>query len=113
VLVVEDNLDTVHTFCALLRHMGHEAEYAINGYVALDIAREFRPEVVLLDIGLPGMDGYTVARALRRDFGADVHIHAVTAYGGDDSREAARKAGCERHIVKPVDPAVMESLVLE
>src|SRR3979409_2578086 len=67
VLVVEDNLDSVHTLAYLLSDMGHIVEYAINGYVALDVARRFRPDFALLDLGLPGMDGFKVGRQRRPD----------------------------------------------
>lgn len=99
------------TYCHPLRMSGHEVEFAINGYVAIDIAREFRPEVVLLDIGLPGLSGYEVARALRHELGNAVHIYAVTAYGSEQDCSAAIEAGCELHLSKPVEVAVLESLV--
>jgi len=111
VLVVEDNLDAVHTLCQLLRLSGHEVEFAINGYVAIDIARDFRPEVVLLDIGLPGLSGYEVARVLRQELGSAVRIYAVTAYGSEEDCRKALEAGCELHVRKPVEIAVLESLV--
>ncbi|HEX5477627.1 MAG TPA: response regulator, partial [Burkholderiales bacterium] len=65
VLVVEDNLDSVHSLVLLLRDMGHRVEYAINGYAALDVARKFRPEIVFMDLGLPGLDGFEVCGRLK------------------------------------------------
>jgi DNA-binding response OmpR family regulator len=67
ILVVEDNLDSVHSLAMLLRDMGHEVEYAINGYAALSVAQVFKPEVVFLDLGLPGLDGFEVCRAMKAD----------------------------------------------
>src|SRR4051812_49591435 len=84
ILVVEDNLDSVRSLVLLLRDMGHRVEYAINGYAALDIAQKFKPEIVFLDIGLPGMDGIEVCRELRKQPGMDkARIYSVTAYQDD------------------------------
>src|SRR3954464_7991886 len=65
VLVVEDNLDSVHAMAMLVKMMGHEVQFAINGFAALDVARQFRPDVVLLDIGLPDFSGYEIVRQLK------------------------------------------------
>jgi CheY-like chemotaxis protein len=111
VLVVEDNLDTVHGLTLLVRMMGHEVEFAINGYAALDIARKLRPEFVFLDLGLPGLDGYEVARRLKAEMGSDVRIIALTGYGSEDAREQSAGAGCEQHLIKPADPRFIESLL--
>jgi CheY-like chemotaxis protein len=111
VLVVEDNLDAVHSFAELVWRLGHKVEFAINGYVAVDTARRFRPEIVFLDLGLPGLDGYEVARKLRDELGDEVRIIAVTAYGAERDREASARAGCEQHLVKPVDPQFIASLL--
>ena len=106
VLVVEDNLDAVHTTCLLLRTLGHTAEYALNGYVALDVARRFKPDFVFLDIGLPGVDGFDVCRQLRRDPELmNAKIAMLTAYDSSRFRELANEAGCDDYYVKPLDPA--------
>jgi CheY-like chemotaxis protein len=103
ILVVEDNLDTVHTLVLLLRDMGHIVEYAINGYAALDAARKFLPEVVFLDLGLPGMDGFEVCTRLKKEPGMEgVRIISITAYGQDEYRKRSLEAGCELHLLKPV-----------
>src|SRR5688500_16572736 len=103
VLIVEDNIDGARTLTMLLRHAGHDVEYAINGYAALDIAKIFRPEVVFLDIGLPGINGYDVCRLLKREPALEkALIVAVTAYGTKEDRERAMAAGCHMHFVKPV-----------
>jgi CheY-like chemotaxis protein len=111
VLVVEDNPDTVHSFAKFLGQLGHKVEFAINGYAAPDVARSFRPEIVFLDLGLPGLDGHEVARRLREELGERMRIIAVTAYGRDEDREASALAGCEHHLVKPVDPQFIVSLL--
>jgi CheY-like chemotaxis protein len=111
VLIVEDNLDAVRTFATMVGRMGHKVEYAINGYVALDVARKFRPEVVFLDLMLPGIHGYDVARALKREFGDAVRIIVVSAYGTPEDKEESERAGAELHLVKPVDPEVIEDLL--
>src|SRR5712672_2722233 len=67
VLIVEDNLDSVHSLALLVADMGHTVEYAINGYVGLEVARRFRPDIVLLDIGLPGLNGYEVCGRIKKD----------------------------------------------
>jgi CheY-like chemotaxis protein len=111
VLVVEDNPDQARTLSMLVDLMGHEVRCAETGYAALETARSLRPEVVLLDLGLPGLDGFEVARRLRQEHGTAVRIIAVTAYASDTDRQESRDAGCELHLVKPADPKFIESLL--
>jgi len=110
VLVVEDNLDAVHSLVVLLRQDGHQVDFAINGYAALDVARRFQPEVLLLDLGLPGLDGFDVCRRLK-SASRDLRIIAVTAYASDEHRAKARAAGCDLHVVKPYDPQRLLAIV--
>jgi CheY-like chemotaxis protein len=108
VLIVEDNLDSVRALAELVRDIGHRVEFAINGYAALEIARRFKPQFVLLDLGLPGMDGYDVCRRLKREPGLEeARIIAVTAYGRNEHRVKSRAAGCALHLVKPVSPQAL------
>ena len=112
VLIVEDDIDAVRAFEALLISMGHVVEYAINGYVALDIAKRFRPDVIFLDLGLPGLNGYDVCSRLKSEPGFErTRIIAVTAYGHDDAKVRAKAAGCELHLLKPVAPSVIEEIL--
>jgi CheY-like chemotaxis protein len=103
VLVVEDNIDAVRTLSALISEMGHFVSYAINGYAALEIGRRMQPEFVLLDIGLPAMNGLDLCQRMKQDaaFAASRMI-ALTAYGDEFHRQRSREAGCELHLVKPV-----------
>ena len=112
VLVVEDNLDTVHSLRMLLQDMGHEVNYAINGYAAIDVARSFRPEFVFLDIGLPGMDGFEVCKRLKREPGLEgARVIAITGYGLEGDRRQSREAGFDHHFTKPVDPQKLLGLL--
>jgi signal transduction histidine kinase/ActR/RegA family two-component response regulator len=112
VLVVEDNLDAAESLAALLRLWGHEVQVVHDGLVALEAARRQRPEVVLLDIGLPGLDGYQVARRLRDEVGLhDALLVAMTGYGQPDDRRRSREAGIQHHYVKPVEPAILRELL--
>ena len=105
VLVVDDNADAREALKLLLEDEGHDVRSAGDGPSALEEARSFRPEVVLLDIGLPGMDGYEVARALRSEPGCErALIVAVSGYGQADDRERSRLAGFDQHLLKPVTP---------
>lgn len=111
VLVVEDNLDAVHTTCLLIRSLGHAVDYALNGFVALETARRFKPDFVFLDIGLPGVDGLDVCRQFRRDpelMSAKVAI--LTAYDSDKLRGLAQEAGCDHYFIKPLDPVELTRL---
>lgn len=104
VLVVDDNRDAADSLAALLELEGFEARTAHDGREALTTATDWRPDAVVLDIGLPGMDGYQVAAALRARFGRDgLQLVALTGYGQDSDREHARSAGFDRHLVKPVE----------
>ena len=112
ILVVEDNLDNVHSLVYLLRDLGHDVEYAINGYAALAAAKQFNPEFVLLDLGLPGMDGYELCRRFKREPAlGGVHVIAITAYGDAESRRRSADAGCEAHFVKPVNLQALGDLL--
>ena len=103
-LVVEDNVDAAHMLELALTLEGHEVHVAFDGHDAIEAASAFRPEVVVLDIGLPRMNGYDVARAIRELPGlGDVHIIAVTGYGQVADYEKSRKAGIDTHLVKPVE----------
>ena len=114
ILVVEDNLDGVHSLVLLLRDMGHEVEYAINGYAALDMAGRIRPEIVLLDLNLPGLSGFDVCRRIKANPALKgARVIALTAYTQDEYRQRATAMGCERYLVKPVDPRELEKLLSE
>jgi signal transduction histidine kinase/integral membrane sensor domain MASE1 len=113
VMVVDDNVDSAESLTVLLQLAGHEVRMAHDGPSALVLAREYRPEVVLLDIGLPaGMDGYEVAQRLRPDAGpAGVVLVALTGYGQEEDRRRAVQAGFDHHLVKPVDVARLTQLM--
>jgi len=102
VLIVDDNADSAESMALLARLWGHEAVIARDGPQALALAKDFRPETALLDIGLPGMDGYELARQLRQDARfRDLHLVAMTGYGRAEDRAAARDAGFDVHLTKP------------
>lgn len=103
VLVVDDNHDVALTLAALVRYNGHEVRTAHDGPAAIEAAASYRPQLVLIDIGLPGMDGYEVARTLRGQFGLnDAVLAALTGYGQEEDRRRSEEAGFDRHIVKPI-----------
>ncbi|HEX5128223.1 MAG TPA: PAS domain S-box protein [Usitatibacter sp.] len=115
VLVVDDNADAAQTLEMLLKSLGHEVQVANDGRQALEAASQFRPDIVLLDIGMPGMSGYEVARRLRslEPPGRPVRIVAVTGWGQDLDRQQSREAGFDVHLVKPVDIHQLESVLAE
>jgi CheY-like chemotaxis protein len=112
VLVVDDNLDAVHSMAMLLKLLGHEVQFAINGFAAIDVARKFRPEIILLDIGLPDFQGDDIARQLKWEPGLErTRIIAVTGRSDDEVRQRAIAAGCEQFFVKPLDMPTLEALL--
>jgi PAS domain S-box-containing protein len=109
ILVVEDNQDTAETLRDLLELHGYEVEIAYTGAEGLRMARALRPQVILCDIGLPGISGYEVAEELRRDpTTAASRLIAVTGYGGDEDRRLSEQAGFDLHLTKPVDPMELQ-----
>jgi signal transduction histidine kinase len=112
ILVIDDSVDTARGMVRLLELLGHEAITAHDGHSAIEAARTFRPDFVLLDIGLPGMNGYQVATALRGDeILKDAVIIAVSGYGQDEDRRRSRAAGFDHHLVKPLDIDSLISLI--
>ena len=112
VLVVDDNVDAARTLQAVLRSLGHEVDVAHDGPAALDLARERRPELVLLDISMPGMDGLEVARRLRRQPGLQrTRLAAVTGLSHESARRQSREAGFDAHLVKPLSPQDLARLL--
>jgi CheY-like chemotaxis protein len=110
-MVVDDNLDSAETMAELVKLSGHDVRTAHDGPSALECAREFHPQVILLDVGLPGMDGYELARRLRADGLAGELMVSVTGYGEDEDRRQAEEAGFHHHLIKPVSPDVLLRLV--
>jgi len=103
VLIVDDSEDMAETLSALLGERGHRVRIAPNGARALEALEQDAPDVVLLDVGLPDMDGYEVAAAMRARFAADLRIVAITGFTSDVVRERARRSGCDACLVKPFD----------
>jgi CheY-like chemotaxis protein len=104
VLLVDDNADSSEPLSLLLQVKGHETRIAMEGEQALVMADEFQPGCVVLDLGLPGMDGYEVARRLRqRPYGPDLVLVALTGWAGKEVRAKAAEAGFDYHLVKPVN----------
>lgn len=113
VLVVDDNADAGHTIAMTLELMGHEAKAVLDGSRALDVAPRFRPDLVLLDIGLPGMDGYEVAQRLRAiPEVAQARLVALTGYGQRGDRRRGFESGFDDYFVKPISPEVLEQLLV-
>jgi CheY-like chemotaxis protein len=113
VLVVDDNVDAAHAMAYVLKLGGHEVTIAHDGPGALAAATSKAPELVLLDIGLPGMDGYAVAGRMRAAGLHDVAIVAVTGYGREDDLRRSTEAGFDHHLVKPVDAAMVRRIIAE
>jgi PAS domain S-box-containing protein len=112
VLVVDDNRDAANSLALLLDHMGHETRVAHDGAEALEMAATYRPDIVLLDIGMPRMNGFDAARALRREpWGRDMTLIALTGWGQEHDRRSSQEAGFDHHLVKPVEPGSLLRLL--
>ena len=112
VLVVDDNVDAAELTAALLTMWGHEVHTVHDGLAVMAAVETFRPEIVLLDIGLPGMSGYDVARELRQHLEyKDLILAAMTGYGQADDRRRSKEAGFDQHLTKPIDPALLEAFL--
>ena len=111
ILVADDNRDAADSLQRVLALFGHEVRVAYDGASAMRISGEFRPRVAILDIGMPGTDGYEVARSLRRQGG--VTLVALTGWGQDADRRRAAEAGFDHHLIKPVDPQMLNSLLAD
>ncbi|HEY0511037.1 MAG TPA: ATP-binding protein [Thermoanaerobaculia bacterium] len=112
VLVVDDSEDTAEMMTALLEMDGHDVRTAHSGPAALEVAAAFHPDVAVLDIGLPGLDGYQVAQRLREDPGLkDLTLIAASGYGQDADLQRSREVGFDRHLVKPVDPRELREIL--
>ncbi|WP_406698787.1 ATP-binding protein [Singulisphaera sp. Ch08] len=111
-LIVDDNEDTVKCMARLLRLKGHEVATASTGLEAVERVSDFKPEIVLLDIGLPGMDGYQVAQKLRAEKACkDLLIIAISGYGQEEDRRRSTSSGFDHHLVKPIDHDALLSLI--
>ncbi len=112
VLVVDDNKDSALSLAMVLEIMGHETRVAHDGVEAVEVAAEMRPEVVLLDIGLPRLNGYDAARKIRALPGGDaIYLIALTGWGQEEDRRRSAESGFNLHMVKPVDPVAIENVL--
>ena len=111
VLVAEDVPDAADMLRMMLEAMGHTVRVAADGVQAVAIARDFEPHVVLLDLGMPRMDGFEAARQIREALGTRVVLVAVTGWGQDEDKDRAHHAGFDHHLTKPADPGVLEELI--
>jgi DNA-binding response OmpR family regulator len=112
ILVVDDNPDSASSLEKVLTLSGHEAMTAGDGLTAVAEAERFRPDVVLLDIGLPRLNGYDACRLIREhSWGANMILIAVTGWGEEEDRRRSRDAGFDGHLVKPVDPDELTGLL--
>jgi CheY-like chemotaxis protein len=112
VLVVDDNIDSAEVLGALLEHMGHEVFVAYTGARAMEMAHERRPDVVFLDLALPDVSGFEVARSMRKDVGlASARIVGLTGFGSDEHRRRGAEAGLDDYVVKPVEAGALMELL--
>ena len=111
ILVVDDSQDSAELLVLLLNSMGAAARAGYDGRSAVTMAEEISPRIVLLDIGLPDIDGYTVCRQLRERFGSTLRIVALTGWGQERDKQQAARAGFDGHLTKPANPAALEELI--
>jgi CheY-like chemotaxis protein len=110
---VDDNRDSAESLSRLLQLMGHKTMIAYDGPSGVDCAEQFHPEVALLDLGLPGIDGYELARRIRATpWGTTVVLIAATGWGAANDRRRSREAGFDHHMVKPIDLDELERLLV-
>jgi CheY-like chemotaxis protein len=113
ILVVDDNSDALESLSRMVAHMGNEVRQARDGLEALEIARTFQPDIVLMDLGMPNLNGYDAARRMRQEpWGRELSLVATTGWGQDDDRRRSAEAGFDRHLVKPVDMAALRELLV-
>jgi len=110
-LIIEDHDDAREALRALLELEGHRVDAAPTGPVGLELARRHAPDVALIDIGLPEVDGYEVARRMRRLEGPRSYLIALTGYGQPEDVRRAREAGFDAHLLKPVDPDALATVL--
>ena len=114
VLVVDDNADAAQAMGTMLELLGHEVNVAFGGEQALRLAERIHPEVILMDLGMPNMNGYVAARRVRQsDWGRDVLLVAVTGWGQQADRVASEQVGFDHHLVKPVELDAVQSLIAQ
>jgi CheY-like chemotaxis protein len=112
VLVVDDNVDAANMLSSLVETLGGKAKTAFDGLGALDAVRTFRPDLVFLDIGMPGIDGYETCRRLKAEAaGRHAYVVALTGWGQEHDKTRATDAGFDAHLTKPADPRVLEQLL--
>jgi PAS domain S-box-containing protein len=112
ILVVDDNRDAATSLALLLKLMGHEVQTAHDGFEGIEKAESFRPDLILLDIGMPKLNGYETARLIReRDWGSDVALVALTGWGQEEDRRKSHEAGFNSHLVKPIEVGTLKSLL--
>ena len=105
---MDDNRDGADSLSELLTLVGNDTRTAYDGQQGVDLAGEYRPDVILLDIGLPKLNGYEACRLIRKQLNGDaVMLIAVTGWGQDDDRQRSLEAGFDHHLVKPVDPQAL------
>jgi CheY-like chemotaxis protein len=114
ILVVDDNEDSARSMARVLKLLGNQVRTAHDGLEAVEAADEFRPEIVLMDLGMPGLNGYEATRRIRDlPWGRSVTIIALSGWGQDGDRLQSKEAGCDGHLVKPVNLADLEELLDE
>jgi CheY-like chemotaxis protein len=112
ILVADDNADSASSMALLLEILGNEVRTAGDGLEAVEVASSFRPDVILMDIGMPRLDGYDACRRIREEpWGRDIVLIALTGWSQDEDVRQARDAGFDHHLVKPVEPAALEKLL--
>ncbi|HEX4382067.1 MAG TPA: response regulator, partial [Myxococcales bacterium] len=112
ILIVDDHVDVRDTLRELCEAWGHSVEAARDGYAGVEMALEQQPEIALIDIGMPGIDGLEVARRIRADErGRRIRLIALTGYGSEEQRTQAIAAGFDLHLIKPVDPSRLADLL--
>jgi CheY-like chemotaxis protein len=111
VLVADDIPDAAEMMQLIIECMGHDVRVAADGVQAVAVARDFLPDIALLDIGMPRMDGYEAARQIRGSLGRSVFLVALTGWGQEEDQRRAQAAGFDRHLTKPAEPSVIESLI--
>jgi len=112
ILVVDDNRDSAESMASLLKISGHRVSIAFDGNKAVEIAIEERPQIVLMDVGLPGLNGHQACRLMRERGLKDAFIVAMTGYGQDDDRRQSRDASFDAHLVKPIDYISLQAIIL-